>query len=221
MPTAAAKKKAPPPAQWKGNPKLEPFLTEVKKLREDPKNARRHPPKNIQAVADSILDAGQQVALVVDKSGKIIKGNGTYRAVTQVLGWTKVAAIEFDGDARTARRFGVNDNRTGELAEWEFEELAGIAREEIELGGKLAGWDDHELEPLLKADWEAPEPGDGDAFDPGDRKRGQNRGHLFSEFTPEQQQVVLTALTKARKKHGDLTNEQAIVKVCEAYAGGR
>lgn len=198
------------------NPKLAPFLVDVKQLHEDPRNARKHPDKNLRAIADSLNDAGQQVAIVVDGEGKIIKGNGTYRAATTLLGWKRIAAIEFDGDPRTARRFGVNDNRTGELAEWDFQELTGLLREETDLGGIFAGWDDHELEPLLKAVWNPP-PSTGESFGLTDKPKD---APLF-ELSDAQEKVVLEAVQVAKEQSKDkLSSEDALVMICQAYIDG-
>jgi len=213
---AKAKPKAPSGTP-KVNPKLIAHLVPVAKLHVDPENARRHPPKNLQAIADLLADVGQQTTIIVDPKGRIIKGNGTFVAATTILGWKKIAAIVFDGDARAARRYGIGDNRTGELAEWEFEVLSGLARAELEAGGVLAGWDAHELEPLLQAQWKPPGASNDEKFEAGERKHSEHRNHLFAEFSPDQQEIVVAALNKVRKRHGaDLSNEKALVLLCQS-----
>lgn len=218
---------ASPPFPLKINPKLQPFLVEVGSLRPDPKNARKHGSKNLRTIADLLIDVGQQVLLVCDESGKIIKGNGTYRAATELLGWTQIAAVVFDQDARAARRFGLGDNRAAELAEWEYEELADLVREALAEGDRLAGWEEHELEPLLQAVWEPPVATDSDSFDEGARTGNKPSvpkivpGHLFGTFTPEQAGHVEKALAKVRERAADstLTHEQALVRLCQEYLG--
>ena len=205
MSVAKAKQKPATSAGPHVNPALAPFLVDVGELHLDPNNARRHPPKNLQAIADILVDVGQQTTIVVDPQGKIIKGNGTYRAAVEILGWKKIAAVVFDGDARKARRYGVGDNRAGELAEWEFQVLAGIARDEIAAGGTLAGWDAHELEPLLRAEWAPPQSN----ID----KEGHQPGASLT-FSAEQWAVVQRAIAKV----GIKDRVDAVVEVCKRFA---
>jgi hypothetical protein len=93
-------------------------LRDLGSLHEDPRNARRHPTRNLDAIKASLRDLGQQKPIVVDRKGKIVAGNGTYRAA-QALGWDKIAVVEFQGTEKEARAFAIADNRTAELAEWD------------------------------------------------------------------------------------------------------
>lgn len=87
-------------------------------LHEDPRNARRHPTRNLDAIKASLRDLGQQKPIVVKTDGTIIAGNGTFRAA-QALGWKEIAVVEFKGSDKAARAFAIADNRTAELAEWD------------------------------------------------------------------------------------------------------
>jgi len=79
--------------------------------------------------------------------------------VARLLGWTEIAAIEFEGSAEEARAFALADNRTAELAEWDADTLAAELRElEAELR-EAAGWTDDEL-PRALAEF-APVAGEG------------------------------------------------------------
>jgi hypothetical protein len=109
------------------NPNLKDTRT-LDTLHEDPKNARRHPTRNLDAIKASLAQLGQQKPIVVDAKGKIIAGNGTYRAA-QALGWDRIAVVEFQGTAKQARQFALADNRTAELAEWDVSVLQSEMRD--------------------------------------------------------------------------------------------
>jgi hypothetical protein len=111
------------------NPNLK-DLRDLAALREDPKNARRHPTRNLDAIKASLAQLGQQKPISIAKDGTIIAGNGTYRAA-KALGWAKIAVVEFSGTAKQARQYALADNRTAELAEWD---VAVLQQEMRELG---------------------------------------------------------------------------------------
>lgn len=103
---------------------LRPLAVHIGTLTLDPENARRHPDPNLEAIKDSLLRFGQRKPVVVQaETGVIEAGNGTVVAA-QALGWTHVAAVTIRDDAETARAFGLADNRTAELADWDWQRLA-------------------------------------------------------------------------------------------------
>lgn len=98
-------------------------------LRPDPKNARRHGQQNLDAIRKSLEAFGQRRPLVTDKTGRtVIAGNGTLEVMGE-LGWETAWITRFPGTAAQARAFAVADNRTAELAEWDFSIL--MVRNEI------------------------------------------------------------------------------------------
>lgn len=121
----------------------------------DPRNARRHPTRNLEAIKESLSTLGQQKPIVIDKSGKIIAGNGTF-AAAQALGWDEIGVIEFDGDAKAARKFAIADNRAAELAEWDVSMLSAEMNALGELGG--TGFTQDELRDMLGELPSAPTP---------------------------------------------------------------
>lgn len=72
------------------NPKLLPLCVEISKLKQDPKNARRHSDANIDVIAKSYETYGQQKPVVALEDGTIISGNGQLQAALK-LGWKKLA----------------------------------------------------------------------------------------------------------------------------------
>jgi len=136
----------------------------ITELSLDPKNARKHSQRNLDAIAASLEKFGQRKPIVVHR-GVILAGNGTLEAA-KTLGWTEidVAEVPDDWDDDTAKAYALADNRTAELAEWDESELAKQLLELVE-----NEWDIAELgfempqvvetEPIDEDDIpEAPEP---------------------------------------------------------------
>ena len=106
----------------------------------DPKNARKHSARNLEAIAASLEKFGQRKPIVVHR-GVVLAGNGTLEAAKS-LGWTEieVAEVPEDWDNDTAKAYALADNRTAELAEWDEGELAKQLLELVD-----ADWDIKEL----------------------------------------------------------------------------
>jgi len=111
----------------------------IEDLTPDPRNARRHTPRNIGVIERSLNDVGAARSIVIDEDGVILAGNAT-REAAQQAGITRVRVIEADGNELIAvQRRGLTpeqkvklalaDNRAAELAEWEPDVLAEIAAE--------------------------------------------------------------------------------------------
>ena len=105
---------------------LQPLAFRVGDLTPDPKNARRHPHRNLEAIKASLQIYGQRKPLVVRRDGFVVEaGNGTL-AAAKALGWTHVAAVLVDDDPLTATGYAIADNRTAELAEWDEQALSAL-----------------------------------------------------------------------------------------------
>jgi len=115
-------------------------------LTPDPENARTHPGRNIAAIKRSLARFGQRKPINVRREGMVITaGNGTFEAARQ-LGWTHIAVVVSDDDRDTARAYGVADNRTAELAEWDAIRLADIIADV-----DVPGFDAAEVEEIVTA----------------------------------------------------------------------
>lgn len=99
------------------NPQLLVLARPIAELQLDPENARGHSDRDVQAIARSLEEYGQQKPIVVGKDGLVRAGNGTLQAA-QRLGWSKLAAVVFDGPLERAKRYAIADNRTAELSFW-------------------------------------------------------------------------------------------------------
>lgn len=136
-------------------PSLRPLAVDIASLAPDPDNARLHPEKNLEAIKDSLALFGQRKPVVVRKQGMVVvAGNGTLEAAKQ-LGWTKIAAsVEPMTDVEAAG-YGLADNRTAELARWDFEVVARLEGLISAKGVPMTGWSPEELAALRGA--EAPD----------------------------------------------------------------
>lgn len=116
-------------------------------LHEDPANARKG--HAIDRIAASLKQYGQRKPIVINRAqgGKVEAGNGTL-AAARSLGWSHIAAVFVDDDPATAAAFGIADNRTGELSEWDFDILADIMPT---LDGLFTGFTGAELDEALAA----------------------------------------------------------------------
>lgn len=126
----------------------------------DPANARRHGSRNLKAIEASLRRFGQQKPIVIDSNNVVRAGNGTL-AAARSLGWESIDAVRSDLDGSDMVAFALADNRTSELAEWDFEVLSEVIKaleEEEEGRGEELGWSGHELSNLLAGDWTPPEP---------------------------------------------------------------
>lgn len=164
--------------------------TSLADLRPDPRNARRHTPRNVGTIVDALHEVGAARSIVIDEDGVILAGNATAEAAAEA-GIHRVQIVDADGETLIAvrrsgltpaqkRRLALFDNRAAELAEWDAGVLAALVAEN---DGALAGlFGDDELERLLAS--VRPPAGD----DPGpqiDRaeelraKWGTERGQLW------------------------------------------
>lgn len=109
------------------------------KIKPYSKNAKKHPKKQIEQVANSIKEFGMNQPIVVDKQGVIIVGHGRYEAL-QMLGWgIKPEWVKMvDLNEEQAKAYRLADNKLNE-SEWDMglaiEELKGLSDEMFDLTG--------------------------------------------------------------------------------------
>ena len=126
-------------------------------LTPDPKNARRHTPRNVGMIVDALHEVGAARSIVVDENGVILAGNATVEAAAEA-GIDRVQVVDADGETIVAvRRTGLTkkqkarlalfDNRTAELAEWDTDVLKGL--DDDELAGMFSEEEMEDLQDLL------------------------------------------------------------------------
>lgn len=127
----------------------------ISELIPDKKNARKHNPRNIGMIGNSLQEVGPARSIVIDENNKILAGNGTVDAAAQV-GIEKIIVVDAHDDAIIAvRKTGLTeeqktklalyDNRTAELAEWDAVVIEELKIEGVELGEFFS---DGELEKI-------------------------------------------------------------------------
>ena len=132
---------------------------QLEDLKQDPVNARKHNPRNVNMIVDSIQELGCGRSILIDEDGMIIAGNATYEALVEA-GIKKLRVVEGSGDEIVAvqridltklekARLSLYDNRASELAEWNTEAL-GILTEVDNLFENI--FSDKELTILLGDD---------------------------------------------------------------------
>lgn len=111
----------------------------------DPRNARVHSEKNLDAIISSLRKFGQQKPIVVTADNLVVAGNGTMAAAAH-LGWGEIDVVVTSLKGKQATAYGLADNRTAELAMWDDDVLSDLLKELGEVGEAAGlGWDAEEL----------------------------------------------------------------------------
>ncbi|MBR9804612.1 ParB N-terminal domain-containing protein [bacterium] len=103
-------------------PPLQVVYKSVDELVSDPANVRKHPEKNLDSIRGSLRRFGFQKPIVVDSKGVVRAGNGTLEAA-KLEGLQSIPCVVSDLDDVDLTAFAIADNRTAELAEWDFDSL--------------------------------------------------------------------------------------------------
>jgi DNA modification methylase len=103
-------------------------LVKVKDLILDPRNARLHNKKNLEAIEGSFKDFQQQKNIVINQENVVVAGNGTVMAAI-ASGTEDLFAYRTPLDKAKQKAFALADNRTAELATWDDKVLNEILEE--------------------------------------------------------------------------------------------
>ncbi len=161
----------------------------------DPVNARRHNPRNVGMIEDSLHEVGFSRSLVIDEDGVILAGNATAEAAGNA-GIEKVQVVEADGNTIIAvrrtgltdeqkRRLALFDNQTAALADWDPAVLAGmLAQDSQALKGLFEDWEvkqilEHPFDPNYTPGMSTPD------YDNDDMAKARDK--LGSQFDKERQ----------------------------------
>ncbi|AKG66636.1 ParB N-terminal domain-containing protein [Lactobacillus helveticus] len=87
------------------------------------KNNPRNNDDAVDAVANSIKEFGWQQPIVVDIKGVIIAGHTRYKAAQKLDLKTVPVVIAKDLSEEQAKAYRLADNKSGELADWDFSVL--------------------------------------------------------------------------------------------------
>jgi ParB-like chromosome segregation protein Spo0J len=95
----------------------------------DPNNARLHTELNLNVIKKSLMRYGQRKPIVINRNtGFIEAGNGLYVAAKE-LGWETIAVVYVDDDKDTAAAYGLMDNKSALLSDWDLPKLKEILNE--------------------------------------------------------------------------------------------
>ena len=154
-------------------------MRNIETLKPYPHNPRKNE-MAVDAVAKSIKAFGFKVPIVIDRDSVIIAGH-TRLFAAQKLGLSDVpCVIASDLTPAQAKAFRIADNKTAELAEWDFDslqvELKDLVAADLDLG--TLAFSNEELEKILGPDYfgnaglqdpdYVPEPPDKAITQPGD-----------------------------------------------------
>jgi len=114
----------------------------------------------VDAVVNSIREFGFNAPILCDPQFEIIAGHTRWKAALK-LGMTSVPVIILKLTEAQKRAFAIADNKTAEIADWDFPELTKLLEEltgsDVNIGA--IGFDDGELEAILAQqqdiDWTA------------------------------------------------------------------
>ena len=109
-------------------------------LTPDPRNARKHNPRNVGMLEKSLNEVGAARSIVIDENGVVLAGNATIEAAGRA-GLERVQVVDADGETivvvrRTGltqtqkTRLALYDNRTAELADWDAGVIADLMANE-------------------------------------------------------------------------------------------
>ena len=188
-------------------------LTHIKDLVPDPKNRRKHTPRNVGMIVDALHKVGAGRSIVIDENNEVLAGNATIEAAGEA-GITQLKVVDASGDEIVAvRRTGLTtdqkrdlaifDNRTGELAEWDAKQILEDAEASIDLSSFFS---DGELQSILDR---AEDVNLDDFFEAApDGDENSEKVKLVLTFSPSQYSEIVKSL----KSHGE-SLEQGLLKV--------
>lgn len=124
-------------------------LVPLDQLRPYPNNPRKND-KAVEAVAESIRQCGYVAPIIVDEDMVILAGHTRYKALRK-LGRTEADVIIRSGlTEEQKRKYRLLDNKTNELADWDFsllaEELEGLEFGDFDFGFDVQAEDALDLE---------------------------------------------------------------------------
>ena len=189
-------------------------ISHLKDLTPDPRNARRHTPRNVGMIEKALHEVGAARSIVVDEDGVILAGNATIEAAA-AAGIEKVQIVDADGETIIAvRRSGLTpeqkkklalyDNRTAELAEWDADMLGAVAKE-VDLSSLFTEGEVASLVLLEKESMLRPVSDERKLGDPAK----QIRPVLYCE--------EIALFERALRATGEKNRGQAVLSICREY----
>lgn len=212
------------PERFEGVRLMPPVLTlPTDDLEPDPRNARTHDDRQLDALAQSIRRFGFNKPIEVvphpEQPGRwrIGNGEGRWRAAVR-LGMLQVPAVDISHLSETqVREYRLADNQVALLAGWNEDMLRLEAAELSDLGAELIGWTAEEAAALIGD----AKPLDGmPALPNGEKAPYQQVTFILHD---RQVETVKRAIEHAKQQGGDISdvnangNGNALATICAAY----
>ena len=184
----------------------------VEDIHQDPANVRTHSGKNLDAIKASLSKFGQQKPIVIDKKGIVLAGNGTLAAARE-MGWATINIVRTDLDSMHATAYAIADNRTAELAEWDYIAL-GKLLSGLDLDVLCAtGFQEHDLKNLT-----APYQASEDAESLEDFEPDHDKGAVIIKIPSAHVALLDAAIDKAGREAGKgLSQVEAVLFILESF----
>jgi DNA modification methylase len=139
-------------AQWRSVASLDLRIVyrRIDELKPDPANPRRHSPKQVRLIADSIKVFGFVTPVLIDGAGNVIAGHGRLLACPG-LGITEVPTLCLDHlSPAQVRAFMIADNRLTEIAVWDdrllAQQLKDLSVEGLDFNIEVTGFEMGEID---------------------------------------------------------------------------
>lgn len=123
----------------------------IEKLKPYERNPRKNE-KAVEPVANSIRAFGFKSPIVVDKDYVVINGHTRLKAAKSLGLKTVPVIIADDLTPEEAKALRLADNRTAEIAEWDFNALDGELGDLEDFGIDMSGFGFDDMEDLPSAD---------------------------------------------------------------------
>jgi ParB-like chromosome segregation protein Spo0J len=122
-------------------------------LKPNPKNARRHPKKQLHQIAASILEFGFNSIVVIDEEDVILVGHGRVEAA-RLAGLTALPVLRITHlTAAQKVGFALADNKIALNTDWDIEQLGLLLRElsaeELNFDLEVTGFETAEIDLLI------------------------------------------------------------------------
>lgn len=194
----------------------------------DPKNARKHDAKNMQAITKSIERFGAGRSLVVDGQNIVRAGNGTLEAameagvsdaiVVDATGNQLVVVRRKDWTEQDGIAYGLADNKTTDMSTFDDAVVSELLKDmDVELR-EFTSFDDEEIKDYLEGDFVTPE--DELSFEQPSTNRPGEHHHLA--FSVEMWITVNAAIERIREREKDsaISGSRAIELMAADWLSG-
>jgi hypothetical protein len=178
------------------------------------RNARLHDAQQLADLKRSMSEFGWTIPVLVDEQDGIVAGHARV-IVGAELGVDRVPVIVARGwtDAKK-RAYILADNKLTERGGWNWELVAAELEDLRTLGVdlELTGFEAHEIEPLLGADWRTQEDEPGESDNP----HTATDSHQIT-VTAEQYEVIQAAIEREREAAASprMSDGKALERIAE------